>query len=463
MGKFPSKGYIGFALLAAGLCGFFHALPVVGLPSSGALLSAARGVAAARGLEGYGTARLGDKVAGWLWQMGGADFLMAGEWAKLFVVWAFGAFAVLIIMEIIARMLHDRRVRRILLGATLALLLATCVPSIWANVIKRPARASDLGLIAPKALADQVGKMNRGEVFANATALPQLLLFAPDVALGISPGTASVLASNPPVWREALRKTQWKAVVLSGPVEEYRRLLEHLVTSPDWHLAAVTNQGYLFLRGEGLPAKSLDIENFALGTPHNTAVYLAQIAGYYDAVRRTGEARSAIERALELSPQDVTVLAHAGTYALAHKRWQEAISYSNKALAIDPNYAHAKLVKAMALLEINEPQRALPLVNEVLMQAPDDLYTLFTKAKVCKALNDYVAEADTLEQIIAVSERAGLPAMHYRIYLGQAYARQGQPKPALENYKAVLASGTLNKEQADEVKDAIATIEAKSK
>ncbi len=463
MARLPSKGFILVALIAAVVCGFFHALPVVGLPSSAALLAAARGVAAARGLEGYGTASLGDQVAGWLWKIGGADFLMAGEWAKLFVVWAFGAFAVLIIMEIIARMLHDRRVRKILLGATLALLLATCVPSIWANVIKRPAKISDVGLIAPKALAEMVGKMDKAEIFANSSALPQLLLFTPNVAGGIAPGTAAALVTNPPAWREALRKSPWKAVVLSGPVEEYRRLLEHLVTSPDWHLEAVTNQGYLFLRGEGLPAKSLDVEKFQQGSDADTAVYLAQIAGYFDAIRRTAEARSAIDRALELSPQNVTVLSHAGTYALAHRRWQEAISYSNKALAKDPNYAHAKLVKAMALLEINQPQRALPLVDEVLMQAPDDLYTLFVKARICKALNDYVAEADTLEHIIAVSDRAGLPSMHYRIYLGQAYAKQGQPKPALENYKAVLASGTLNKEQADEIKDAIATIEAKSK
>lgn len=461
MGKFPSKGFILLSVMAAVVCGFLHALPVIGLPSARALQAAARGVASARGLEGYGAADLGDRVAGWLWKTGGADLLMAGEWAKIFVVWGLGTLAALVIMDVIARMLHDVKVRRILLGVTLALIVVTCVPPVWSGVVTRGPRISDVGLMAPMALAKLVAEKEGGQVFANPSALPQLLLF--DTAAGVKPGEAGALVANPPAWREALRKAQWQAVVLSGPVEEYRRLLEHLVTSPDWHLAAVTNQGYLFLRGDGPRARSVDLDTFALGNEEDTAVYLAQIAGYYDAIRRTTEARGAIERALELSPNDVTVLAHAGTYALAHRRWQEAISYSDKALKRDPNYPHAKLVKTIALLETGQPQRALPLVNEVLMQAPDDLYSLFVKARVCKALNDYVAEADTLERIIAVSDRLGLPSMHYRIYLGQAYAKQGQPKPALANYKMVMESGVLNKEQADEIREAIATIEAKGK
>lgn len=458
---FFSKRHIVIGLLVALLGGLFHALPVLGLPSANALSSAARGIASGRGLEGYGQAGLGDKLAGWLWETGGSSALTAGEFARTFLGWAVGILIALAVMEAIARMLHDKRTRRILFIVTFALIAATCVSPIWSGLIRRPAQISDLSLMAPKALALEVAKLKKEDVFANASALPHLLLFVPETAGGISPITAAQLVSNPPAWREALRKSNWQAVLLSGPVEEYKNLLEHLITSPDWRLAAITNQGYLFLRGDGPVAKSIDVDAFSSGSDHDTAVYLAQIAGYYDAVRRTGEARKCIARALDLAPNEVTVLAHAGTYALAHKRWQEAISYSNKALEQNPNYPHAKLVKAVALQEVGEPHRAMPLVNEVLIQAPDDLYSLFLKAKISRSLNDYVAEADTLEKIIAVSDRSGLPSMHYRIYLGQAYAKQGQPKPALENYKLVLASGTLNKDQAAEIKDAITTIEAK--
>ncbi len=458
---FFSKRHIVIGLSVALVAGLLHALPVLGLPSANALASAARGLASSRGLEGYGQAGIGDKLAGWLWQTGGAPALTAGEFARVFVGWTLGLLVALAIMETIARMLHHNRTRRILFTVTFALIAATCVSPIWAGLIRRPVAVSDLSLMAPKALATEVEKREAAQVFANASALPHLVLFAPGTVGGVSPITAGQLVSDPAAWREALRKSQWEAVVLSGPVEEYRRLLEHLITSPDWRLAVINNQGYLFLRGDGPVAKSIDVDKFSLGSDHATAVYLAQIAGYYDAVRRTGEARKCIARALDLAPNEVTVLAHAGTYALAHKRWQEAINYSNKALAQNPHYPHAKLVKAVALQEVGEPHRAMPLVDEVLLQAPDDLYSLFLKAKISRSLNDYVAEADTLEKIIAVSDRAGLPSMHYRIYLGQAYAKQGQPKPALENYKLVLASGTLNKEQAAEIQDAITTIEAK--
>lgn len=463
MGKFPSKFFIGVCVLTAAVCGFLQALPVMGLPSANALLAAARGVAAGRGLEGYGAAGLGDRIAGWLWEMGGPSFLMAGEWAKVFVVWSLMTLAVLVVAERLGRLIRGGRWRRVLPGVAFLLVLAACVPSVWSGVGSWQGRVSDLGLLAPKELAGLVAEREGREVFANASALPYLLLFAPESTAGVSPAMAAELVGNPPGWREALRKSQWQAVVLSGPVEEYRRLLEHLVTSPDWHVAAVTNQGYLFLRGSGTPAQSVDVGKFEMGSAVDTAVYLAQVAGYYHAMRRTGDARKCMERALELAPNNVSVLAHAGTYALGQKRWQEAISYSNKALARDGNYGHAKLVKAVALMETGQPHRALPLVNEVLARSPDDLYTLFAKARVCKALSDYVEEADTLERIIAVSDRQGLPSMHYRIYLGQAYAKQGQPKPALKNYKMVLESGSLNEEQADEIREAIATIEAKGR
>jgi len=207
----------------------------------------------------------------------------------------------------------------------------------------------------------------------------------------------------------------------------------------------------------------LEIESFKLSHDLETALYLAQIAERFDAVRRTTEARSCIERALQLAPRNASVLAYAATFAAAHKRWQDAISLSNKALAVEPDFAQAKIVQALALLEINEPGRAQHLIKQVLARNAKDLYTLFLYARISRALNDHAQEAATLEKIIQLSTAAGLPVINYQIYLGQAYARLGQAKPALKNYRAVLAGGQLNKEQAGEIQDAITTIEAREK
>ncbi|HRJ70653.1 MAG TPA: tetratricopeptide repeat protein, partial [Terrimicrobiaceae bacterium] len=264
-------------------------------------------------------------------------------------------------------------------------------------------------------------------------------------------------------WRDALRQSGWTAAILSGSVEEYRPLLGHLLTSPDWHLAALTNQGYLFLRTPGTAAPSIHATEFHLGNARDTAVYLAQIAGYYDAAGRPTAARACIEQALQIAPASTAVLSHAATFAVAHKRWQEAIAFADKTLAREPGNPHARLVKALALLETGQAGKALPQVDEVLDRAPEDLYSLFLKARICRTLNDYVTEAETLERVVAVNEKAGMPVTNYRIFLGQAYARQGQAEPALANYRTVLASGELNAEQAEEIREAIATIEAKTR
>ena len=358
-------------------------------------------------------------------------------------------------------MLDDTRVRGILFGAAVILILATCVSPLWETIARRGKRVSDLRLLIPAELADQVRALHQAKTFANPSALAHLLLLAPDSIERVSMADSVRLSNDPGQWREGLRRAKWNAVMLSGTLGEYRPLLDHLMGSPDWHLAAVTNQGFLFLYGSGLPPRSLD-GDFHRDTNLETAVYLAQISAYYDAIRRTADARACIERALQLAPENITVLSHAASFAAAHKRWQDAIGYSSAALAIDHGLTHAKLVQALALLETGEADKAREIADEVLTQSPNDPYTLFLSARICRSLNDSAGEADSLEKLVAVGEKSAISTANYRIYLGQAYARQSLAEPALQNYRAALKSGQLDAQQAEEVQDAIKSIESKT-
>jgi predicted Zn-dependent protease len=100
-------------------------------------------------------------------------------------------------------------------------------------------------------------------------------------------------------------------------------------------------------------------------------------------------------------------------------------------------------------------------VDEVLVQSPNDPYTLFLSARICRTRNDSAREAESLEKLVAIGEKSGLSTVDYRIYLGQAYARQSLAEPALQNYRAAINSGQLNSQQAEEVQDAIKSIESK--
>jgi len=459
MSKTPTGKYLIVAALAAMLCGLLHTLPRFGsLPGSNDLLAAARGIAAANAVQGVLPASVSDRIAGWLWQTGGADRLNMGLGILTFLDWTVAAFAVLFGAGWIARSFPKGRVP-VIVVAGLGL-VATCVPPAWSQLRGRQDLVADMRLLAPVDLADAVKALGKNELFANAGALPHLLLFAPQTAGDLNPENAAMLARKPPAWRDALRQSRWNTVLLSGPPQEYAPLLGHLLESPDWHLALVTNMGYLFRRGDGPAAAAIDPDKFKLATPTETAIYLSQVAEYYEAIRRPGDAHRCLEKALDLAPDNTGVLSRAASNAITRRRWQDAIALSDRALAQDPDFTHAKIAKALALAETHEPARAQQLLDQALAQSPDDIYTLFLYARVCRDQNDYLHEAETLERIIALSDRLRQPTVHYHIYLGQAYARQGRAKEAITNYQAALDSGMLTEREAAEIKEALETIKA---
>lgn len=459
----PTRRYVLLSALGSISFGILQAWPHGGgLPGQGAMFSAARGLAARENLPGYARATWSDLANASLWQAGGPVLLAWGNTLAIFLGWMVAALLVLIAASVVAGFLRSSRARGLVIGGAVLALLATCVPPVR-TFVAGPEKLTDLRLLAPVELAEAVKALDKSEVFATASGEAFLLLLAPGAAGGVPPDQAARLVLNVPAWREALRASRWQAVLLTGPVQEYRPLLDHLIVAPDWHLAALTNQGFLFRRGPGRPAPSLDPETFRLSTDDETALYLAQIAERYEAVRRTAEARDSIERALELAPGNASVLAHAANFAASHGRWQDAVTLSKKALARQPHFSQAKIVQALALLEIGQPDQAQDLVEQVLARQPEDLYTLFLAARISKVRNDNAHEAEILERIIALCQRQGLPALNYQIYLGQAYARLGQAEDALKNYRAVLASGQLNAEQAAEIETAITTIESRTR
>ncbi|CAN5645889.1 hypothetical protein BH09VER1_BH09VER1_16410 [soil metagenome] len=442
MGKLFSRKFIVGAIVVAVICGVLRSFWMFGeLPAQAVLLSAA---------QGNGT-------DAWLWRTGGAELLQAGQALKVGLWGAGVALVVLLLVGAAARIW-----RAFLIGLTILILLGLSVLPFIKGWKFQKDRISDLRLIAPVELAAKAGKLKKEEVFTNAEAAAWLPLFAPGIAGGTSQEDYALVGS-PKAWRDALRKSQWKAVLLTGPATNFKPLLDHLITSPDWTLSVINNHGYFFERGAGTPPAEFEPKAFRLANNQETAIYLGQVAMYYDAIHRNTEARGCIEQALKLAPKNALVLSYAATYAAAHRRWQDAMDLAQKALNADPNYLQAKVVKAMALLELGEAERARQEVEAVLAVAPDDFYTLFIFARICRAENDFTREAATLEHIVELCGKNGFPKGNYQLYLGQAYARLGMAKPALLNYRAALESGLLDQKQSDEVKDAIKTIESRDK
>ena len=109
-----------------------------------------------------------------------------------------------------------------------------------------------------------------------------------------------------------------------------------------------------------------------------------------------------------LAPENNSVLSHAANVAVAQRRWQDALAYSRRALEKNPNLGHAKLVQALALFETGETEQAEKIIDDVLLESPNDSYTLFLSARIRRTLNDYSGEAASLEKLVTNAEKAGV-------------------------------------------------------
>jgi tetratricopeptide (TPR) repeat protein len=234
------------------------------------------------------------------------------------------------------------------------------------------------------------------------------------------------------------------------------------LVSPDWHLVKVANLGWAFERGAGVSQGIPAPDQVQLDTDLNTAVYLAQLGEKLDAMKRTAEARACISRALELAPNDPTVLSHAASFYAERKRWQEVLTYTEKALRIDPDFIHAQLLTALSYYELGDYGRAQDALANVLLQTPDDFYALLLQARVFRAENDFRNEADVLERLVRLAAELRQPQARYLVYLGQAYARQGFAERSAASYHKALDSGELTKQETADVKSALEIVETRS-
>jgi len=426
--------------------GFLFALGCLAAPPvPGDMLMAARGISS----EGAG---LIDRAAAAIWREGGAGGLALARWLIVFVSASALSFVLL---------WYSRRLRR---RPRLYLWLALGFVALVVagrGLLNWNRDRTDLRLSIPLELVEAI-PADRGEVYTNPSARQALALLGD--ARGISPPSidSATRCQSPAEWRVAMRERGWTGAMLVGPLQEYRPLLDHLLTSPDWRLDRVANSGWLFLREAGADSELPEVEDIELTSPRETALYLAQLSDRFEAMGETPRAREAIERALELAPRNPTVLLHAARFAVARSRWGDVISRCNAAIRHGARGSVPHSLRAHALLESGNLDAARQAAETALRAAPRDLETLFLLARIFRAQNDFGAEAESLEKAVTAARDAGLPEAGYLVFLGQSYARVGNASEAASAYRKALSSGQLPAAQAQAVREALDTVEARS-
>jgi len=266
-------------------------------------------------------------------------------------------------------------------------------------------------------------------------------------------------AQNPEEWRKLDRREHFDAVILTGDPLAYRPLLEHLLHAHDWTLVYLDHTSFGFKRAPiaGWDAASLKAleARFASRPTAERVDFDVQLAGKLMMVDEVSEAKRLLEEAVKLDGNSAAAWSQLAAYYAQSGLWSVALENADNALKANSDYVPALQVKSQVLLALNRPNDALDASKKMLQANPHDPQILFQYARIAHEAHDYQGEISSLRQLVESATDAKKPVAGYRIYLGQAYSRNGQRLEALEQFQQALVSGELSLEQQDYAKEAI--------
>lgn len=292
-------------------------------------------------------------------------------------------------------------------------------------------------------------------------------LLTPEDKEADSPRTRGLVQAvqNPKLFRQLDRQYRFDTLFFVGDPSQYRPLLDHLLEAKDWTLTYLDHTSLIFRRDGSTP---WNLEEFAKVRKHfdeanasDRASFLAQAAGKMIAVRRTDLANQILEEARELDDQLPEVWSTSARYRMALGQWNDVLADADRALAIDPDWMPAIACKAQALYAGKYFSDAYGYSRRLIDNNPNDPGLLFYHAKIAHEARAYTDEIRTLNRLIELAEKENRPTSGYRVYLGQAYAADGQAEPSLEQFGKALADPELPTEQRKFAEETAARIRAR--
>jgi tetratricopeptide (TPR) repeat protein len=146
---------------------------------------------------------------------------------------------------------------------------------------------------------------------------------------------------------------------------------------------------------------------------------------------------------------------------MAMGQWKEAVTAADKALLLDDDFIPALACKAQALYSMKYFSDAYNVSRKLMNELGDDPALLFYHAKIAHEARAYTDEIRTLEKLVRMAEEQKRPSSGYRVYLGQAYATDGQAEPALDQFAKALADPELPAEQRTFASESAAMIRSR--
>jgi len=356
--------------------------------------------------------------------------------------------------------------RRPLVFAAGVITVSLAITGTWWALSRRP--PPNPALVSPILAVQAVSARS---LYFNAAARPWLMahrpeLLTPDDRDGSSSRTREFLQAvqNPKLFRQIDRRYRFDTLLLVGDPSQFKPLLEHLLDTKDWTLTYLDHTSLIFKRDAASawqPTRLTETrQHFSSG--REQASFLAHAAMKLLAIRRSAEARAALDEAAKLDTGLPEVWNGLANYHMLRGEWGPALDHVNRALAADKAFVPALASKAQILYSTKKFGEAFELSKRLIGERPDDPALLFYHAKIAHEARAFRAEIETLERLILLAEATGWPASGYRIYLAQAFATVGEAQPAIDEFRRVLADPEISKEQRAFAAETLAQIRGRS-
>ena len=275
----------------------------------------------------------------------------------------------------------------------------------------------------------------------------------------------SAVVQNPKAWRALDRKWRFDSALLTGDPAGFRQLLEHLLHSPDWTFVRLDHTSLVFERSPARPWSPADLAvqdaAFKDHSAREQEEVRIQTAHRLIAIGELPTAKTLLEQVVNANANSAPAWTELAGYHAMQAQWDKALEAAGRALSASPDYLPGAVAKANALYATGKFSEALSLTRRLAVQAPEDGQLLSLHARVTHAAHAYQEEIQVLRKLVELSSAQAMPTGSWRIYLGQAYAADGQGEPALQQFEEALKDPELPENDRVFAKNALERIRSR--
>ena len=199
--------------------------------------------------------------------------------------------------------------------------------------------------------------------------------------------------------------------------------------------------GNAYLKMKAFDKSIKPLEKALEKSPDNITIYNC-LGTAYMAVNRSNEAVKCYKKALELNPKNTMAYYNIGSALQIQQNHKEACEYLRKAVELDDNDEVFKSTLAMSLVKTEQFKEAAQMYRALLVQHPEKENYKYNLITCYEALGDIQTAITMLEGMVYVNQKFLLPAQK----LANLYIKTNQLAKAKNIYDNILLKNNVSAE-----------------